>query len=49
MDVFIKALANRIRLNQMMLEQVPEVYREEVAEAIQRDLSTLGERRGDVK
>lgn len=34
MDVFIKALANRIRLNQMTLEQVPEVYKEEVAESL---------------
>ena len=43
MDVFIKALANRIRLNQMTIEQVPEVYKEEVATQIERFIDTGGE------
>lgn len=33
-DILIAALANRIKVGQMILDQVPEVYREKVEELL---------------
>lgn len=37
MEVFIRALYNRIKAGQMTIEQVPEVYREEIIKLLEEE------------
>jgi hypothetical protein len=39
MDVFIKALYNRVKAGQIFIEQIPEVYRNEILQLMESDES----------